>query len=68
MPPGVGGGGHDEMVESMRLIGALRPSSEVTESDNEVKPVAVRSSSSTGLSARRARELKRSVYLYVVSP
>ncbi|KAJ9687580.1 hypothetical protein PVL29_016173 [Vitis rotundifolia] len=66
MPSGLGGGGHGEMVESMRLIGALRPSTEVPESEKETKPVAVRSSSSTGLSARRAREFKRSVYLYLL--
>lgn len=67
MPSGLGGGGHGEMVESMRLIGALRSSTEVPESEKEAKPVAVRSSSSTGLSARRARGFKRSVYLYLVS-
>lgn len=66
MPSGLGGGGHGEMVESMRLIGVLRSSTEVPESEKEAKPVAVRSSSSTGLSARRARGFKRSVYLYLL--
>ncbi|XP_034701803.1 probable ion channel SYM8 isoform X2 [Vitis riparia] len=66
MPSGLGGGGHGKMVESMRLIGALRPSTDVPESEKEAKPVAVRSSSSTGLSARRARGFKRSVYLYLL--
>ena len=67
MPSGLGGGGHDEMVTSMRSIGALRPRTEVPESENDVKPVVVRGSSLTGLSARRAPGFKRSAYLYVVS-